>query len=184
MTVENNIIPRRTELLDKSGLISRPWDQFFYNKFDDIEKRLQLLEASVVSLEADVTLLQAGGIYYIIMPIDLVNIADGDILTSFTPGHAFRILSIEFFVSAAVTTALKASTINLEIGTIDITGGVVSLTSANCTPIGAKVSGTAITALNTGTSTDAISIEASSTTAFIEGSGYFLIKLKNTAIGG
>ena len=78
-----------------------------------------------------------------------------------------------------VTTAAKLSTLNMEIGTTNTTGGAIALTSANCTPAGVLVAGTAITAANTGSSSDTISIEAASTTTFIEGDGYMLIKLQN-----
>lgn len=124
--------------------------------------------------------LEAGvGVQTIAIPINLPSLANGDVLTNYTPGYKFKVLSVSFAVSVAVTTAAKAATLNLEIGTTNLTGGVVALTSANCTPLGALVAGTAITAANTGTSTDTISVEASSVTTFVEGAGYLLIKLQN-----
>lgn len=113
------------------------------------------------------------------IPVTNANIADGDFLTTFTPGFAGSILSIAYCVGTPVTTASKLSTINLEIGTTDVTGGVISLTSAAMTPLGAVIAGTAITANNTFTDSDTISIEASSTTTFTEGDGYFLIVLSS-----
>lgn len=105
--------------------------------------------------------------------------ATGDLLTNYTIGHRFAIVGVDFHVCKAATTAAKLATINLEIGSTNLTGGVVSLTSANCTPIGAAVAGTAITAANTGTSTDTLSIECSAVTAFVEGSGWLLVKVQN-----
>lgn len=126
------------------------------------------------------TTLAAGvGVTTIIVPLNLASIADGDVLTNYTPGYKFKILSVSFAVNTPVTTGSKATTLNLEIGSTNTTGGAVALTSANCTPIGALVAGTAITAANTGSSSDTISVEAASTTAFAEGSGYLLIKLQN-----
>ena len=119
------------------------------------------------------------GIYTKTFEIALAGITDADILTSFLPGHKFKILAFDFYTTVAVTTAAKASTINLEIGTTNLTGGVISLTSATCTPKGVKVAGTAVTALNTGSATDVISVEASATTAFVEGSGFFAIRIQN-----
>ena len=120
------------------------------------------------------------GVETIIIPVPLLaTLADGDILTTYTPGYKFKLLSISFAVHTAVTTASKASSLNIEIGTTNTTGGVVALTSANCTPIGVLVAGSAITAANTGGASDTISIEAASTTTFIEGGGYILIKLQN-----
>lgn len=111
--------------------------------------------------------------------VNLADIADGDVLTNYTPGYKFKLLSFDFRVFKAVTTGSKASTLNLEIGTTNVTGGSLALTSANCTPAGAAVAGSAITAANTGSASDTISIEAASTTAFVEGSGWLLINIQN-----
>lgn len=113
------------------------------------------------------------------IPIALANIADGDVLTTFTPGFAGNIQKISFAVGVPVTTAGDGTTLNIEIGTTNLTGGVVTLTSANCTPLGAVIDGTAITAANSFGDSDTISIEASSTTAFAEGDGYLLIVLSS-----
>jgi len=102
--------------------------------------------------------------------ITLADVADGDVLTTWAPGFAGRIVSIHAEVVAPVTTAAKLSSLSCEIGTTSVTGGVVALTSANCTPMGAKVAGSAITAANAFGTADTISIEAASTTAFAEGS--------------
>lgn len=107
--------------------------------------------------------------------IDLARIADGDVLTTFTPGIKGKILKFSAAVTTAVSTGSKASTLNLEIGTTNVTGGSLALTSANCTPLGAVVNASAITAANTFGVTDSISIEAASTTAFSEGSVNLLI---------
>jgi hypothetical protein len=69
------------------------------------------------------------------------------------------------------------ASLNLEINAVNLTGGVISLTSANCTPLGAVIAGTAITANNTFGATDTISVEASSVTAFVEGEGVLLLTL-------
>lgn len=112
---------------------------------------------------------------------NLADIASGDMLTNYTVGHKFAILGVDFQVQKPATTAAKLASFNLEIGNpgTNLTGGVVALTSANCTPAGAAVAGSAITALNTGTSTDVISIEASAVTAFVEGSGWLMVRIQN-----
>jgi len=89
----------------------------------------------------------------------------------FTPGVAGRIKSVQFMVTTAVTTGSKAATLTAKIATVACTGGVISLTSANCTPIGAEVDGTAVTAGNTFGATDQISIDVSAVTTFVEGAG-------------
>lgn len=111
-------------------------------------------------------------------PIALAKIADGDILTTFTPGFAGKIVKFSAITNDPATTALKTTTLNLEIGTTNLTGGVLVLTSANQTPLGKATDATAITGNNTFTSTDTISIEAASTTAFIEGSTVLYVQLQ------
>jgi len=111
-------------------------------------------------------------------PVTLANITGTmDVVTNYIAGFAGSITKFSFIVTTPVTTASKAATLNLEIGTTNLTGGVLSLTSANCTPLGAVVDATAITANNTFTSTDSISVEASSVTAFTEGAGVLEIVL-------
>lgn len=119
------------------------------------------------------------GISYLSFYINLATLTDADQITAFTPGFKFKILAMDFIVHVPVTTGSKASTLNLEIGTTNLTGGVVALTSANCTPRGAIVAGTAVTAANTGTSADTVSLEATSTTAFAEGTGWLMVKIQN-----
>jgi hypothetical protein len=125
------------------------------------------------------TIAPGTGVQTVAIPIILASLANGDVLTNYTPGYKFKLLSASVAVSKPATTAAKAATLNLEIGTTDVTGGVVALTSANSTPLGALVAGTAITALNTGSATDTISVEASAVTAFAEGEGFLLLKLQN-----
>ncbi len=128
---------------------------------------------------ASSTLAAGVGVQTIAIPLILPSLANGDVLTEYTPGYAFKVLSASVAVTKVVTTAAKAATLNLEIGTTNLTGGVIALTSANCTPLGAVVAGTSITAANTGTASDTISIEASSVTAFVEGEAVLLLKIQN-----
>lgn len=101
--------------------------------------------------------------------IPLATVANGDIVTGFVPGFAGRILSLQTVNSVVVTTGAKAASLNAEIDGTNVTGGVVALTSANQTPLGARVAGSAVTAANHFTATSAIDIEASSVTTFVEG---------------
>jgi len=102
-----------------------------------------------------------------------------DIVTDYTPGFAFRILSLDWVQANPVTTASRLASLNAEIGTTDVTGGVIALTSALATPMGKIINGSAISGNNVGTATDKISIEASAVTAFAEGSGTILLTLQN-----
>lgn len=93
----------------------------------------------------------------------------------FTPGFAGRLLKAQFLVTTAVTTGSKAATLTPKIATVATTGGVISLTSANCTPIGAEVDGTAITGANTFTAAQQLSVDVSAVTAFVEGAGQIVL---------
>ena len=127
----------------------------------------------IVSFDAD----RSEKITVVSVPITMAKIADGDIVTTFTPGFAGRIKGMQFIVHNPVTTAAKLSTLNAEIGTTNLTGGTIALTSAACTPLGKIISAAAITAGAGFTAADTISIEASSTTTFIEGDGVLEIIL-------
>ena len=109
------------------------------------------------------------------VPFNFATLANGDFLTNWTPGFAGTIIKFAAAVTVAVSTGAKAASMNLEIGTTNLTGGVISLTGTYA--VGAVVASSAITAANTFTDTDTISIEASAVTTFIEGSGVFLITL-------
>jgi len=108
--------------------------------------------------------------------VNLASItAAGDVLTTYTPGFSGTIEKVSWYQMVPVTTPTKAASLNLEIGTTNLTGGVIALTSATCTPMGAVINGTAVTGGNTFDSDDTISIEAASVTAFTEGTGMLIV---------
>lgn len=109
--------------------------------------------------------------------IEAATIANGDLLTTYVPGYAFKILKFDARCAKAVTTGSKASDLNLEIGTTNVTGGIIGL--AGTYALGAAQAGSAITAANTGTASDSISIEASNTTAFVEGAFWLILEIQN-----
>lgn len=113
------------------------------------------------------------------IPVKLAKVANGDLVTTYTPGFAGTIEKISFVVTDPVTTAAKAATLNMEIGTANLTGGALALTSANCTPLGAVIDASAITGGNVFADDDTISVEAASVTAFSEGEGVLLIVLSH-----
>lgn len=124
------------------------------------------------------------GYYQYIHP--LTSLATGlstsaiDLLTGFTPGHAFKIVKFAFVTTVAGTGSGASQVFNIEIGTTNLTGGVLTLTLASQATIGTVTSATAITANNVGTKTDTISIEmAASGTVFTAGAGYFVITIQN-----
>ena len=99
--------------------------------------------------------------------VDAADIADGDLITTMIPGFAGQIVKIAATTEKAVTTAAKGTTLNLEIGTTNLTGGVVTL--AGTSALGEYTAGTAITAANVIVPASTVSLEASSTTTYIEG---------------
>lgn len=109
------------------------------------------------------------------IPVQLAGLTNANFVTGYVPGFAGRIVSMQFVNTVVVTTGAKAASLNAEIDTVDVTGGVVALTSANMTPLGARVAGSAITAANKFAATSVIDFEASGVTAFAEGAGVLLV---------
>lgn len=104
--------------------------------------------------------------------INLATLANGDIVTTWTPGFRGRIVKWWFEVMVPATTGSKLATLNIEVGTTNLTGGTIALTSANCTPLGNVVAqGTDFTAGMAFGAADTLSVEAASVTAFVEGNG-------------
>lgn len=115
----------------------------------------------------------------IAVPINLASITGSqDVVTEIRPGIEGYIEAVEWVQNIPVTTAAKLATLNLEIDTTNLTGGTVALTSAACTPMGARIAGAAITANNRLTRDSKLSVEASGVTAFAEGSGTLMIYVR------
>ena len=118
-----------------------------------------------------------GRIYIpMIFAVDLVSITGAvDVITNITPGFVGTIVNTYWIQGQPVVTGGKAATLNWEVGTRNLGGGTIALTSALCTPLGAVIACAAITGSNTFTKTDTISLEASAVTAFAEGSGMVVV---------
>lgn len=128
---------------------------------------------------AGTTLAAGVGMYTVSLKVALATLTDADIVTDYIVGHKFKLIKMDFAVDTAVTTAAKASTLDIEIGAVAVTGGDVALTSANATPKGVVVAGTAISGANTGAAGATITILASATTTFIEGDGWITLQIQN-----
>lgn len=116
----------------------------------------------------------------LVLPVDhLSSLANSQTIKVNIP-HSFRVESVRFRVQTAVTTASKAATLTAQIGGTAMAGGVISLTSAACTPVGAAVAGTTITGTNTGSADTTLEFAVSSVTAFVEGGGWIEVTLTNT----
>lgn len=143
-----------------------------------------LRELTAAALNTDGLLSSTAGLTMFIHP--LTSLATGlgtsaiDILTNLTPGFPFKITSFAFVTTVAGTGSGASQVFNLEIGTTNVTGGVLTLTLASQATIGTVTAATAITAANVGSATDTISIEmAAGGTVFTAGAGYFVIGIQN-----
>lgn len=128
------------------------------------------------------TLAATVGIQTVAIPIQLASMTTSaaDLVTNYTPGYAFELLSLEFVTTTLGTGASASQVLNLEIGTTNVTGGVLTLLLADTDTLGKKTAATAITAANVGTAADTISLEvAASGTVFTAGAGILLLKLRN-----
>jgi hypothetical protein len=112
----------------------------------------------------------------------MTSLANSVFFGAYTPGFNFRIRKMYWIQNAPVTTAAKLCTLTPSISGTNLTGGVVALTSALCTPLGKVVAGSAITGLNQGTESDTITVTGSATTAFVEGSGSLVLEIENLDI--
>lgn len=133
---------------------------------------------------ASTTLAAGVGVYNMTVP--LTSLATGlstsaiDLMTGIVVGHKFKILGFYFVTTVAGTGSGASQTFNLEIGTTNVTGGSLNVTLASTSDIGEVTTSTAITAANTGTASDTLSIEmAASGTVFTAGAGYFVIRIQN-----
>jgi len=117
------------------------------------------------------------GIYWLHWHFNAADFANGDMVTDWTLGHKFKILSFVAICTKAVTTGAKAATLNLEIGTTNLTGGSLALSGTYA--LGSVTAATAITAANTGSAAATISLEASSVTTFAEGEFDIAVQIQN-----
>lgn len=128
----------------------------------------------------------AAGVGIHTVTIPLTSLATGlgtsaiDILTEYTPGYKFKLLSFDFVTTIAGAGAGASQTFNLEIATTNVNGGLLNVTLASTNTIGKVTNGAVIISDNEGTAADSLSIEMSAGgTVFTAGSGYFVLKIQN-----
>jgi len=95
--------------------------------------------------------------------MDWVTVADGDVITAFPVPKHVKITGFFAIIDITLTGTSGTTALNLEIGTTDVTGGVLTLATSGSHAKGAKVDSTAITANNIAHEGDTISVEASGT---------------------
>ena len=113
--------------------------------------------------------------------------AAADVVTDMIIPFDFQVISLEFLLTTVVTTGSKAATVTLGTGPTGsntaVAGCVLALTSANQTPAGLITKAPATVPSGIGATTFAagtkICLKSTSVTAFSEGAGVFMIKLRN-----
>lgn len=102
--------------------------------------------------------------------INLATLANGDVITTWTPGHRGRFIKWWFETMVAVTTGSKAATLNLEVGTTNLTGGTIVLSGTYAHGV-IQAQADPFTAGMAFGAADTASVEAASVTTFVEGNG-------------
>lgn len=131
---------------------------------------------------ANATLASTAGITTLSIPIQLASMTTSaaDLVTAFTPGYKFKILGLSFATTTVSTGDGASQVLNLEIGTTNLTGGALTLTLAGTDTLGELTAATAVTAANTGSASDTISLEvAASGTVFTAGEGVLVVTIQN-----
>lgn len=119
-------------------------------------------------------------VVYLEFPVVLSKVTAADVVTEIRPGIDGVLEYAEFVVTDPVTTAAKLATFNFEIGTTNVTGLTLALTSATATPLGKSLPFTAPTAGYTLTKASKLSLEAATVTAFVEGQGVVILRIRKT----
>lgn len=136
---------------------------------------------AIVGSEGD-GVLSPAGVYNLSIPLQLaaMTTAAADLITGLTLGHRGKILAMSFTTTTLGTGTSASQVLNLEIGSTNLTGGVLTLLLADTTPLGKITAATAITALNEFSATDTISLEvAASGTVFTAGAGFVTLRIQN-----
>jgi hypothetical protein len=118
----------------------------------------------------------------ILMPLqDLDLVATGNTFKIGMPS-GFIVTSALYRTAKAGAGAAAAVTLQVQIGGVATTGGLISLTLANQATVGAAVAGTAITANNIGAGGTTLEVNATVTTAFTGGDGW--VEFTVSILGG
>lgn len=106
-------------------------------------------------------------------------ITNADELTDFVPGFNFEIVQIDHVTVTPVTTAAKTATLKPYIDAVVVPGTATALAGTKAKGV---VSTVFVADPNTklyGSATSKLKLTASSVTAFVEGAGFWVVKLRN-----
>ena len=142
------------------------------------------LENDKAIVGSNQNVLANAGVYILPFQIALASMGTGggDLASGIVMPHRGKVVGTPQFITTVAGTGSGATqTLNLEIGTTNVTGGSITITLASTSDIGERTAGTAITAANEFAAGDTISIEyAASGTVFTAGSGMLLLAIQNT----
>lgn len=93
---------------------------------------------------------------------DFASTADGNLRTAIPLPFRGKIVDVFAMVDVAMTGSGGTTAINLEIGGVNVTGGVVTVSTAAGGTKGTKLAGTAVTAANMFEAGDTLDVEAAS----------------------
>jgi len=104
-----------------------------------------------------------------------LTLATGDVITTFVPGFVGSIVKVWLAVTTAVTSATTANlAYNLEIGTVNLVGGVVTINSNAA--VGTVFNGTVVKGSNNFDNDDTLSVEVVVTTAATGGTVILVVE--------
>lgn len=134
--------------------------------------------AAPASSTIDLSINANVGKYTVTIPVTLATLTNAAQF-QVTPGHKGRLLAMDFYTHTPGTGAGATCTLTPDIGGTNVTGGVVTPTLASTSDRNEKTAGTAITAANSFTATQTITVTGSATTAFTAGDGMLALTLIN-----
>lgn len=120
------------------------------------------------------------GANVISIPVDLAGLpaGAGDVVTEVPlQGHG-RITQVVFVTTEPGVGVGATRALNLEIGAVNVTGGVVTVTEASTSALGEVTAGTAVTANNEFNDGDTLSVEVGAGTVFTGGAGVLLVTVE------
>lgn len=106
-------------------------------------------------------------------------IANADELTDFVFGTNFEILKVDFVAVTPITTAAKTATITPYIDAVAVPGTVTALAGTKAKGVVTNVFTASPTSKLYGSATSKFDLTASAVTAFVEGTGYFVVSYRN-----
>jgi hypothetical protein len=113
-------------------------------------------------------------------PVVLSTATSGSTVARFIPTFAGKIDKIAATVRAAGTSSSKAAQIGVTISGTAVTGAVLSLSTTNCTTLGALITGNAASGTaNAFTAGQEIALVVNSATTFSDGEAHVLLFLKS-----